>query len=132
MSQRIGGVALPAVALLAAGCAMGGAASSGGHVRMYYIAADPVSWDYAPGGRDLIVDQPFVDTAFFVKSPPKAVATSYKKTLYREYTDSTFTTLKPRPPEWAHLGFLGPLIRGVVGDTIKILFKNNGQHPFGM
>jgi FtsP/CotA-like multicopper oxidase with cupredoxin domain len=135
MTLRIGTLVLPAVVLVVAGCAIAkgsGGDGGSGKVRMYYIAADQVTWDYAPGGRDQIVDQPFVDTAFFVKSPPKAVATSYKKTLYREYTDSTFTMLKPRPPEWAHLGFLGPLIRGVVGDTIKILFKNNGQHPFGM
>ncbi len=134
MSQRNGGLALPALALLVAGCGMakGGGDGNGGHVRMYYIAADAVTWDYVPGGRDQIADRPFVDTAFFVTHPPQAVSTSYKKTLYREYTDSSFTTLKPRPPEWAHLGFLGPLIRGVVGDTIKILFKNNGHHPFGM
>ena len=131
---RIGRLVLPAAALLVAGCtiAKGSAGDGAGKVRMYYVAADEVTWDYAPGGRDQIVDQPFVDTAFFAKAPPKSVSTSYKKTLYREYTDSSFTTLKPRPPEWAHLGFLGPLIRGVVGDTIKILFRNNGHHPFGM
>jgi FtsP/CotA-like multicopper oxidase with cupredoxin domain len=56
----------------------------------------------------------------------------YKKVLYREYTDSTFQTLKPRPQEWEHLGFLGPLIRGVVGDTLRIVFRNNGHRPFSV
>jgi len=60
------------------------------------------------------------------------VSTVYRKVLYREYTDSTFTTLKPVPPEWAHLGFLGPLIRGVVGDTIRVVFRNNGAHPYSV
>jgi FtsP/CotA-like multicopper oxidase with cupredoxin domain len=60
------------------------------------------------------------------------VSTVYQKVLYREYTDSTFGTLKPRPPEWEHLGFLGPVIHAVVGDTIRVVFRNNGHRPFSM
>src|SRR5262245_34339206 len=111
MTFRIGGFSLSAAALLAMSCAIAkgsGGDGGAGAVRKYYVAADEVTWDYAPGGRDQISDRPFIDTAFFAKDPPKPVPTSYKKTLFREYTDSTFTTLKPRPPEWAHLGFLGP------------------------
>jgi hephaestin len=100
--------------------------------RTYYIAADPVSWDYVPGGRDEIAGTPYVDTAFFAKAKPRPVSTAYKKVLYREYTDSTFRTLKPRPPEWEHLGFLGPLIRAVVGDTIRVVFRNNGDRPYSV
>jgi manganese oxidase len=106
--------------------------SAQGRTRTYYIAADPVSWDYLPGGRDEIAGTPFVDTAFFAKSPARAVATLYKKVLYRAYTDSTFHTLAPRPAEWAHLGFLGPLIRATVGDTIRVVFRNNGPRPFSV
>jgi hephaestin len=51
------------------------------------------------------------------------------KTLYREYTDGTFKTLKKRSPEWEHMGFLGPLIRAEVGDTIKVVFRNKASHP---
>ncbi|GMQ81056.1 MAG: hypothetical protein BMS9Abin05_0486 [Rhodothermia bacterium] len=56
----------------------------------------------------------------------------YKKALYCEYTDETFTTLKPRAPEWEHLGILGPLIRAEVGDTIVVLYKNNASFPSGL
>src|ERR671910_590576 len=56
----------------------------------------------------------------------------YMKALYREYTDASFTTLKPRPPEWQHLGTLGPVIRAEVGDTIVVHFKNNATFPFTM
>ena len=52
-----------------------------------------------------------------------------KKALYREYTDDTFSTLKPRPSEWEHLGFLGPLVRAEVGDTIRVVFRNNTKFP---
>ncbi len=100
--------------------------------RTYYIAADPVSWDYDPGGQDEIAGRPYADSAFFAAAKPHPVSTVYQKVLYREYTDSTFTTLKPRPPEWQHLGFLGPVIHAVVGDTIRVVFRNNGNRPFSM
>ncbi len=103
-----------------------------GVTRTYYIAADRVSWDYLPGGRDEIAGTPMVDTAFFTNHKARPVTTTYKKVLYREYTDSTFHTLAPRPPEWQHLGFLGPLIRATVGDTIRVVFRNNGPRPFSM
>ena len=100
--------------------------------RTYYIAADEVPWDYVPGGRDEIAGRAYADSAFFAKAKPRPVSTVYQKVLYREYTDSTFQTLKPRPPEWQHLGFLGPLIRGVVGDTIRVVFRNNGDRPYSI
>jgi len=100
--------------------------------RTYFIAADELSWDYVPGGRDEITGTPHADTAFFAKAKPRPVSTSYQKVLYREYTDSTFRTLKPRPAAWQHLGFLGPLIRAVVGDTIRVVFRNNGDRPYSM
>lgn len=100
--------------------------------RTYYIAADEVTWDYVPGARDGIAGRPYVDSAFFAQAKPRPVSTAYRKVLYREYTDSTFRTLKPRPPEWQHLGFLGPLIRAVVGDTIRVVFRNNGHRPFSI
>jgi len=115
---------------------VGGLAAQTGAVRpetrTYFIAADPMSWDYVPGGRDEITGQPYVDTAFFARGKPRPVGTVYKKVLYREYTDSTFRTLKPRPAEWHHLGFLGPLVRAVVGDTIRVVFRNNAQRPYSI
>src|SRR5665213_3163914 len=134
--MKCAGIALPPIAVALAvgaiaGCAMPRAGTSP-MTRTYYLAADRVEWDYAPGGRDEITGAPFVDSAFFKKLPPQAVATKYMKTLYREYTDSSFKTLKPRTPEWEHLGFLGPVIRGVVGDTIRVVFRNNGDHPYGV
>ena len=49
--------------------------------------------------------------------------------LYREYTDGTFKQEKPHPP---HLGFLGPIIKGEVGDTIKVHFKNMARRAFSV
>ncbi len=102
-----------------------------GNIRTYYIAADEVVWNYAPSGLNKVTGQPFSEEqAFFIAPGAGRLGAIYKKTVFREYTDDTFTTLKPRPPEWQHLGILGPLIRAEVGDTIRIVFKNNGHHPF--
>jgi hephaestin len=100
--------------------------------RTYYIAADQVPWDYVPGGVNGITGAPYADTAFFDSAAPRPVSTVYQKVLYRAYTDSTFTTLQPRPERWEHLGFLGPLIRAVVGDTIRVVFRNNGDRPYSV
>jgi len=99
--------------------------------RTYFVAADEVLWDYAPSGRDGLTGQPFDATAnVFVERRPNRIGKVYRKAIYREYTDATFTTVAPRAPEWEHLGMLGPMIRGVVGDTIVVVFKNNARHPY--
>lgn len=98
--------------------------------RRYYIAADDVPWDYAPTGHDVITGEPFSEAAeVFVERAPDRIGREYIKALYREYTDASFQTLKAVAPEWQHLGTLGPVIRAVVGDTIKIVFRNNASFP---
>ncbi len=44
--------------------------------------------------------------------------------MYFEYTDDTFTTRKERSPEDEYLGYLGPVIRAEVGDTIKVCIRH--------
>ena len=127
----------------AAGCAQApgvaaAPAAAGAVTRTYYIAADEVVWDYAPSGTNLAEGRAFNDNEKpWMESGPHVIGRKAKKALYREYTDATFTTLKPRPPEWEHLGFLGPVVRASVGDTIKIVFRNNAKfaaavHPHGV
>lgn len=96
--------------------------AAAGRVRTYYIAADEVQWNYVPTPAVMI---PRGDTELGSGHKPKT--DTYTKVVYREYTSDSFTTLKPRPPEWEHLGMLGPLIRAEVGDTVKIVFKNNSR-----
>jgi manganese oxidase len=106
---------------------------SPGKTRTYYIAADEVEWNYAPSGRDQAMNMPFDPVAQeFTESGPHQIGRINKKAIYREYADATFSTLKQRPPDEQYLGILGPLIRAEVGDTIKIVFKNNATHPFSM
>jgi FtsP/CotA-like multicopper oxidase with cupredoxin domain len=104
-----------------------------GVTRTYFIAADEVVWDYAPLGFNNITGQPFDDVAnVYVQNGPDRIGSRYVKALYREYTNNSFSTLKPRPAQWQHLGFLGPVIRAAVGDTIVVNFKNNTTRPVGI
>ena len=106
------------------------AAPGPGQLRTYYIAADTVRWDYAPDGRNDVTGEPWDDVAaVFTASGPDRIGTSYVKSLYREYTDDTFTALKPRPAAWEHLGDLGPVVHAVVGDRVRIVFRNNLDRP---
>ena len=104
-----------------------------GHTRTYYIAADEVIWDYTPSGSNQITGKPFAGIQLmFTAQGPTQLGRRSKKALYHEYTDSTFSTRKERAPQDAYLGILGPVIRAEVGDTIRILFRNNGTHAYSM
>jgi len=129
LPQRV--LAAVAAILLVHGCAA--VARDGGTTHVYYVAADELMWDYAPGDTNRISGTPWspLDKEF-TEHRPDRVGHIFKKAVYHEYTDSTFTTLKPRPPEWEHLGILGPLLRATVGDTIRVVFRNNGTHPYSM
>jgi len=127
---------------LGSGVALSLAACSGGsgggppapHTRTYYVAADTVVWNYAPGGdTNLITGLPYDSIALhYVRTDSTDVGRRYLKSIYREYTDSTFTRLEPRDPAWEHLGILGPLLRAGVGDTIRVVFRNDTPHPASM
>ena len=98
--------------------------------RTYYIAADEVDWNYAPAGRNVITGRPFNDDEnVFVEQGPDRIGSTYKKALYRQYTDASFTRLQPKDARWEHTGMLGPVIRAEVGDTIKVVFRNNATQP---
>ena len=102
-------------------------------VRTYYIAAEETEWDYAPLGIDMMTGKPFEGTAAAYTQPgPNHIGHVYRKAVYREYTDGTFATRKPRPPQDEYLGLLGPILRAEVGDTIKVVFKNNASRPYSV
>jgi len=112
-------------------------AASTGQVRTYYIAADQVLWDYAPDGQNDITGKPFTpEQQVFTQQGPNRIGHKYWKSLYRGYTDATFTHRIPTPTCTVTtrvcddtLGMLGPVIRAAVGDTIKVVFRNNTPYP---
>lgn len=107
--------------------------ASTGHVRTYYIAADEVDWNYVPKGIDEVSGKAFTaDESVYTERGAHYIGSTYRKAVYREYTDATFTKLKPRPRDQQYLGILGPIIHAEVGDTIKVVFKNNASRPYSM
>jgi len=103
-----------------------GLQSSFAVTRHYYIAAEDVTWDFAPSGHNLLTGEPLPQ--------PWLEKHQWAKTRFIEYTDNTFTTPKPQP-EW--LGILGPIIRAEVGDDILVEFFNRTHlphniHPHGL
>jgi len=109
--------------------------------RTYYIAAEEALWDYAPSYPFNPMHQGvFSESEYvFVKGIGKErIGRSYYKARFIEYTDESFKQTKIRPPEWEHLGVLGPVIRADVGDTIRVVLRNNmktmpvSMHPHGV
>lgn len=116
------------------GAAPATAPSHAGRVRLYYVAADEVDWTYIPARGDQALTGKKDDYA----KEPRARGlidpngSTYRKALFREYTDSTFRTLKPRGADWEHLGILGPVLRAEVGDTIRVVLRNHATRPYSL
>ncbi|XP_040610575.1 ceruloplasmin isoform X1 [Mesocricetus auratus] len=106
------------------------------HVRHYYIAAEEIIWNYAPSGTDIFTGDnltaPESDSRVFFEQGAMRIGGSYKKLVYREYTDASFTNRKQRGPDEKHLGILGPVIWAEVGDIIKVTFHNKGPYPLSI
>ena len=141
MAQRMFRVGIRAlvlmIAMLSAGIlthAQMSAAAPEGKTRTYYVAAGRselgLRADRARRSDGNAVRRNLQKR--YAEAGPHRIGRVYKKAIYREYTDESFSTQKVRPPEEQYLGILGPILRGEVGDTIKIVFKNNASHPYSM
>ena len=90
-------------------------------VREYWIAAEQVTWNYAPLGKNVI--KPDAGLGVWGQT------LSYPKYRYIGYSDGSYS--KPLPqPSW--MGILGPQMRAVVGDTIKVHFLNKTDRPLSI
>uniref|UniRef100_A0A8B9GK98 Coagulation factor VIII n=1 Tax=Amazona collaria TaxID=241587 RepID=A0A8B9GK98_9PSIT len=85
-----------------------------GEVRQYFIAAVEVMWEYR-NQRPQHFLKPFQQ---------------YRKVVFREYMDDSFTQPVLRGELDEHLGILGPYIRAEVEDVIMVTFKNLASRPF--
>uniref|UniRef100_A0A8C7JSG2 ferroxidase n=1 Tax=Oncorhynchus kisutch TaxID=8019 RepID=A0A8C7JSG2_ONCKI len=112
------------------------AAPPAGPVRKYYLAAETVTWDYAPTGMDthtnLSLTLPDSPSEVFFGSGDGRIGGSYMKVVYRGYTDDTFTTRQPLSPETQHLGILGPVLRAEVGDILQVVFLNKADRNYSI
>ncbi|KTF76328.1 hypothetical protein cypCar_00020492 [Cyprinus carpio] len=102
----------------------------------YYIAAEEVVWNYAPNRtwelekhNTTLEESP---GSIFLEHSDTQIGGKYKKVVFREYIDDTFTKKKPRLPEEEHLEIMGPIIRAEVGERIQVVFKNNAKRPYSI
>uniref|UniRef100_A0A8C2JBU5 ferroxidase n=1 Tax=Cyprinus carpio TaxID=7962 RepID=A0A8C2JBU5_CYPCA len=102
----------------------------------YYIAAEEVEWNYAPNRtwelekhKTTLEESP---GSIFLEHSDTQIGGKYKKVVFREYIDDTFTKRKPRLPEEEHLEIMGPIIRAEVGERIQVVFKNNAKRPYSI
>lgn len=121
---------------LFAGCllilAWSGAEGKRGRERVYYVGIIEDLWDYAPSGKNLLNGKDVADdehASVFLENGPQRIGKVYKKAMYRQYTDSTYKHLAPRP---AWLGFLGPILRAEVDDVIVVHLKNFASRNYSM
>ncbi|XP_034035380.1 ceruloplasmin [Thalassophryne amazonica] len=108
-----------------------------GTKREYYMTIEEIDWNYAPSGKNLIHNrtlQEDEEAAEFLLRGPQRIGSTYKKAVYKQYSDATYTTEVVKPP-W--LGFLGPLLMIEEGDTLVVHLKNKASrhyslHPHGL
>ncbi|XP_062412860.1 ceruloplasmin [Sardina pilchardus] len=101
----------------------------------YYIAAVEVDWDYSPSRTwegELYKGLQNSPGNAFLSKDTGFIGSKYKKVVYKEYTDDKFTKLKERAPDMEHLGILGPMLHGNVGEKVKIVFKNMATRPYSI
>ncbi|GBM15077.1 Hephaestin-like protein [Araneus ventricosus] len=104
-----------------------------GKVREYFVAAVEEEWEYAPKDRHLVLGGSLMDSEeskTFVERGNQRIGTRYKKALFREFTDASFTTRKCETPQTRHLGVLGPMIKAEVGDLLRVTFRNMASRPY--
>ncbi|XP_071371278.1 coagulation factor VIII [Centroberyx affinis] len=89
----------------------------------HYIAAEEITWDYTPHLKPTDSE---LQSGYFSTSPHR-LGYQYKKVVYVEYKDSTFTQRKN-----PHNTLLGPLLKGEVNDQFHIIFRNLASRPFNI
>uniref|UniRef100_A0A8C9YQD7 ferroxidase n=1 Tax=Sander lucioperca TaxID=283035 RepID=A0A8C9YQD7_SANLU len=68
-------------------------------------------------------------SAVFLKSGPQRIGSTYKKAVYKQYSDATYRT-EVIKPNW--LGYLGPLLMAEEGDTLIVHLKNMATRPYSI
>ncbi|XP_078513094.1 ferroxidase HEPHL1 isoform X2 [Lissotriton helveticus] len=100
--------------------------------RTHYFGIEELDWDYAPSGRNLIKGQAITEdehARVFLAKEANTIGRVYKKAVYKEFTDDDYATEVPKP---AWLGFLGPLLKAEVDDTIVVHLKNMASRPYSL
>ncbi|KAM6143151.1 coagulation factor VIII isoform 3-T3 [Erethizon dorsatum] len=88
--------------------------------RHYFIAAVERLWDYGMSRIPSVLRH----------RDQCGSAQQFKKVVFQEFTDGSFTQPLYRGELNEHLGLLGPYIRAEVEDNIVVTFKNQASRPY--
>uniref|UniRef100_A0A4W6F7P2 ferroxidase n=1 Tax=Lates calcarifer TaxID=8187 RepID=A0A4W6F7P2_LATCA len=100
--------------------------------REYFVRIEEVSWNYAPSGMNIIQNrtlQEDEEASVFLKRGPQRIGSTYKKAIYKQYSDATYR-IEVAKPDW--LGYLGPLLMAEEGDTLIVHLKNAATRPYSI
>jgi FtsP/CotA-like multicopper oxidase with cupredoxin domain len=89
--------------------------------RHYYIAAEPVLWNFLPLQQDPVSKSPLPLPLLQHPTSPKI--------RYIQYADDQFAVRAVQPDR---LGILGPVLRGTVGQYFAVTFLNRSDRPLSM
>jgi hypothetical protein len=79
------------------------------NTKIYYIAAEEVTWDYGPSGINGVSGKSFTDpseehAAVYMVKTDKLLGRKVKKIRFIEYTDESFSTRKDLSPQVTRVG----------------------------
>lgn len=97
--------------------------------QTYYIAIEETEWDYYPGVETKTTGELEDRQRNAIQRTDSRVGSSYLKVIYRAYADDSFSHVVEQPE---HQGLLGPTLRVTVGDTLKIVLRNNAARPYNL
>ncbi|XP_045395399.1 ceruloplasmin-like [Lemur catta] len=103
--------------------------------KTIYIAAEEIVWDYSPSRKwekELRRLQRENKENIYVDRNGTHLGSKYKKVVYRQYDDNTFTTKTKRNEDEKHLDILGPLIFLNPGQKLRIIFKNKASRLYSI
>lgn len=101
--------------------------------RVHYISAEYLDWTYTNG------DNKCYANGFGGPGPSNTPGAdlstlngTFRKAIFRAYSDVYFNKPLAINPNWEHLGILGPTILAEAGDTIDIFFMNKLDFPLNI
>ncbi|XP_052788746.1 ferroxidase HEPHL1-like [Mya arenaria] len=101
--------------------------------RDYFLRAEKITWDYLPlnSSTSGFGDEHIKKT---LETKANRIGSKYSKFVFRLYTDGNYTQEIKSP---ASQGYVGPLLRGEVGEVIRVRFRNDihipvSVHPHGV
>ncbi|XP_023578659.1 ceruloplasmin-like [Octodon degus] len=96
--------------------------------KHYYIGINETTWNYAPDNEEkTLISFDKDQYVTYLENGPDRIGRTYKKVLYHQYMDGTFSVTIEKP-DW--LGLLGPIIKAEIGDEVYIHLKNFASRPY--